>query len=161
MGDTLTGVLRQCAAALLDERDSVVPDDVVECAYRRHPGVMALETERLVRNAACRVVKEIMRELASDEEDNDQQQALPGLGLPTAICNPNPEGEGFIYVRYDKASLEQLEAGELIREQHVEAAVAALDRYRASVARLRPYFDEEHITVREAYSAWRTEAGAA
>ncbi|MDQ1569204.1 MAG: hypothetical protein QOF96_4084 [Actinomycetota bacterium] len=158
MKDTLTGVLRQCATVLLEDQDSIAADDVVECAYRRHPGVMAMETERLVRNAAVRIVKEIMRELSSDEEEGDNQP-FPGLGLPTAIAVP--AGDDYRYVRSDKATLDQLEAGEIIRVHNVASAVAALDRYRSSVTRLRPFFNADHQTVNDAYGAWRESQGGA
>lgn len=157
MTDSLRSVLRECAERLLEDQHRVAPEEIVECARLHHPGVFAIETDRLVLDAARRIAKTLMRDQATD--DDGTQPRLPGISLPSAIAIP--EGDEYVYVRSDKATLEELEAGEVVRIRNVESAVAALDRYRASVTRLRPFFDDAHLTVREAYRAWREAQGRA
>lgn len=159
MNSPLRNILRECANHLFEIQDVVHPDQIVECARRGYPQVFTIETERLVMDAARRLAKQLLRDQANDDEDETQPR-LPGISLPSAIAIP--ENDEYVYVRSDKATLSQLEAGETIRLHNVEAAVAALDRYRASVIRLKPHFDAQHLTVADAYQAWReSQDGAA
>lgn len=156
MKDTLNGALRKCAGQLLEQQHSVTPDEIVECARRTYPSVFAIETERLVLAAARRQAKALMGDQSTDDQ---HQPKLPGILFPTAIAIP--DGDEYRYVRCDKATLAELEAGKIIRIRNVEAAIAKLDAFNASFETLRPYFDEDHLTVIDAYRAWRQAEGSA
>lgn len=151
MPDTLNAVIRHTAAHLLDRHPGTTPDEIFDHAWANHRDVMTGESERLIRNAGIRIAKEVMRNLSSDDQDG--QQRLPGVDLPSAIAVPI--ADGYVYVRSDKATLAQLDAGRTVRVGNVEAAAAALDRYDRAIERLRPHFAGTAATTREAWEAWR------
>jgi hypothetical protein len=155
----LNAALRTCAGRLLEEQHTVTPEEIVECARRNFAAVFAVETDRLVLAAARQQARALMKDQAADDQ---YQPQMPGILFPVAIAIPIPGSTDHAYVRHDKATLEELEAGRIIRVRNVENAQAALDIYNESVETLRPYFDDEHPTTLDAYRAWReAEDGAA
>lgn len=152
---TLTSILTECAEDLLNTEDRVHPDQVVSCAYNRYGDVFADETNRLVWDAARRIAKSVMRKFS---EDDDGQQRLPGLHLPTAIAVPQEHGQ-YAYVQSEKATWADLQAGRTVRVDNVERAQARLDLYDDSLERLRPFMENDaSCSVAEAL---RREAEAA
>lgn len=151
---TLNSILTECATDLLDTEDVVDVDQVVACAYSRYGDVFTQETERLVLDAARRIARNVMRDLS----DDDTEQRLPGIHLPSAIAMPRPDGS-FGYVSAEKATWAVLQAGRELRITNVDRAVAKLDLYDATLARLRPFMEADpNLTVMDAL---RREADAA
>ena len=145
-------VLRECAVDLLAAETKVSAEHVVRCAYRRHGDLFAEATERMVLEHARRIAADIMRSFS--EDDGGDQLTIPGLGLPTAICVASPDGTYF--VRTDKATWPEIEAGERQREQNVEAAQAKLDAYREGKETVRPYMEHDHcVSVADAIETMR------
>lgn len=132
---SVRSILRECAADLLDTEPSVTVDQVVACAYRRHGDAFAAATEQLVLRAARAEVAKLMRDLTED----DEQQTLPGLSLPSAIAVRTPDGT--YYVRADKATWGELVAGRAVRADNVAAAQAKLDAYDDTMDLLRPLME--------------------
>jgi hypothetical protein len=156
MSPTLKSILRDAAVSLLESRDRVEAKDVVQKAKMQHADVFEQEQHRLVMEAAGRIAKEIMKELS--ENDEPPLLDLFGLSVPTAIAVPK-EGRGFYYVRTDKATWEQLVAGEQTRAANVERALAKLDAYRESMEYLRPTMERyPDRTVAEAMRLMRGSA---
>lgn len=150
---TVRSILRECATDLLDTEPSVTVDQVVACAYRHHGDVFEDEAERMVLAAAKTIVANLMRDLTED----DEQQTIPGLGLPSAIAVPDPDGT--YYVRADKARWHEVLAGRQSRAENVEAAQAKLDAYDDTVDLLRPYMERnEQLSVSQAVRIMRSEA---
>lgn len=131
-------VLRECAAELLETEDRVSAEHVVRCAYTRHGEVFADATDKMVRDLARRMAADIMRGFT---EDDGSQLTIPGLGFPTAIAVVTPDGN--YWVRTDKATWNQLCAGEQQRVDNVDAAVAKLDSYREGKETVRPYMESD------------------
>lgn len=136
--------LRECATDLLDTEDTVRVEQVVFCTQQRYPDVFAEQTEALVRSAAMKVVKDLLRQFTSDDH-KPEQLTLAGLSLPTAIV----VGDGEV-VRADKATWEQLLIGREFRRKNVEAAQSMLDTYDESLDSLRPAMEGTTLTVAEA-----------
>jgi hypothetical protein len=148
---TLQAILRGCAESLLEHEHEVRPSDVVECALTRYPGVMAEQRDRLIYQAAQRIVKDLLRQEA--ETDDDQLQ-LDGLAFPRAIAVRSLAD--VYYVRCDKAVWREVQAGYDEREHNVVAAIASRDAYEASMERLRPIMaDQPDMTVAEALAVER------
>ena len=92
-------------------------------------------------------VARLMRDMIDD--DDGEQQSLPGFGLPSAICVQSPNGT--YYVRADKATWPELQAGRRVRSDNVEAAARKLRRYDDALAELEPFMaDDEERTVAQA-----------
>lgn len=145
----LNDALRECALDLLATEDRVEIDHLVDCAEQRYPDAFVDETARLVRNAARNTAKKLLRDLA--EDDDGDQLRLPGLILPTALAVPAENGDGYYYVRTDKATWPQVEAGRHIREVNVERAQAKLDAYDDSMGKLSPLMAHDwSLTVGDA-----------
>lgn len=140
-------VLRECAVDLLDTEPNVTVEQIVFCAHRRHGDAFAEHAERLVLAAARAIVAKLMRDLT---EDDDEQLSFTGFGgLPSAIAVQTPEGT--YYVRADKATWEELLAGEDVRATNVAAAEAKLAAYRETLEQLAPFMsDSPTLTVAEA-----------
>lgn len=157
MAHTVNSILTECAISLLETEDDVDVDHVVACAYNRYGDVFAESAERLVWSAARRIAKDVMRDLAEDE-DNGGQQRLPGIHLPSAIAVPQQDGT-FRYVLAEKATWEVLVAGRALRTANVARAQAKLDLYDETLDRLRPIMaNDPTCTVADAL---RRERGAA
>jgi hypothetical protein len=132
---SVNSVLRECASDLLETEPTVTVEQVVACAYRRHGDVFESEAERLVLQSARTIVAKLMRELTED----DDQQTLPGLNLPSAIAVRTVDGT--YYVRADKATWTELLAGRELRTDNVTAAQVKLDAYNNTLDVLRPYME--------------------
>lgn len=148
-------VLRECATDLLDTEPNVTVNSVVSCAYRRHGDAFVEAQQALVRQAATTIVRNLMRDLTSDDES--PQLSLPGLDLPSAIAVQTDTGT--YYVRSDKATWSELEAGEDVRAGNVAAAQSKLDTYRESMELLRPFMEgNPSVTVADAVRAMSKDA---
>lgn len=157
MSLTVNSVLTECAVSLLETEDDIDVDQVVGCAYARYGEVFTEAADRLVWNAARRIAKDVMRDLAEDDEDRDQQR-LPGIRLPSAIAVPQGDGS-YRYVLAEKATWDVLVAGRAVRTANVSRAQAKLDLYDEAVDLLRPFMENDpSCTVADAL---RRERGAA
>jgi hypothetical protein len=144
---SITSILRACATDLLDTEPTITVEQVVGCAYRRHGDDFAAESERLVLASATSIVRELLRDLADDEDD--AQLSLPGMAFPSAICVQTPDGT--YYVRTDKATWPELLAGRDVRATNVDRAAAKLAIYDASLEKLREVMEaDETLTVADA-----------
>lgn len=133
----ITAVLRECASDLLDTEPHVGVEQVVRCAYERHGSVFADAQEQMVLAAARRIVADIMRHYAENE---NEQQTFEGMrGLPSAIAVVTDDGT--YYVRSDKATWHELMAGRRLRVDNVFRAQAALDAYDETCEVLRPVME--------------------
>jgi hypothetical protein len=137
---SVRSVLRECALDLLETESKVSAEHVVKCAYARHGEMFAEETEKMVLDHARKVAADIMRSFSDD--DGGEQLTIPGLGFPTAIGVVTPDGN--YWVRTDKATWPEIEAGERQRMANVDAAVAKLDSYREGKELVRPYMEHDH-----------------
>lgn len=160
MGEAMNvrSVLRECAMDLLETEPKVSPEHVVRCAYQRHGELFAEATEQMVLDAARRIAADIMRRFTEDEDENEQL-TIPGLGFPSAICVVTPDGTYFVSTH--KATLNELRAGRLQRVTNVNAAVAKLDRYDEGLDRVTPYMeaDPDGMSVDDALAAMLEENG--
>lgn len=154
---TFYGALNEAAVALLDRQHRVWPREVVAYARNLHAELFELERERLVMQAAERLAKQVMKDLTEDDDDGRSptacQLVLLDLALPTAIALPDEEGDGdgFVYVRVDKATWSELLTGGQTRDRNVERAQAKRDAYWESVDYLRPIMEKQpNLTVAEA-----------
>ncbi len=151
---TLYTILNESAVVLLDERRRVEATDVVLRARRQHADLFEMETERLIMQAARRIAKEVMKDLSEDDESSTSSQlTLLDLALPTAIALPATDegGDGFTYIRSDKATWSELLVGGNVRDRNVERAQAKRDAYWESVDVLRPIMEKQpNLTVAEA-----------
>lgn len=146
---SIHSILRACAVDLLDTEPNVTVEQVVGCAYRRHGDEFATHAEQLVLASARTIVANLMRDLSDD--DGAAQLTLPGLGLPSALAIPTPDGT--YYVRTDKATWPELLAGREVRAVNVERAQAKLDTYDESLDLLRDVMEPDHsLTVTDALS---------
>lgn len=140
-------VLRECAVDLLATEPNVTVERVISCAQVRHADVFAEATEQMIHQAAREIVAKLMRDLA--EDDPEAQQTLPGLGLPSAIAVQTPDGT--YYVRSDKATWPELQAGRRLRVENVDRAMSKLNDYDEALADLEPIMAEDHsLTVADA-----------
>jgi hypothetical protein len=119
-------ILRECAVDLLDTEPQVTIGQVVNCAYRRHGDAFNEAAEAMILAAAKDIVRDVLRDLSEDEEA-PEQLSLDGMAFPSAIAVATPDGT--YYVRTDKATWPELEAGRSSREHNVAAALAKLDAY--------------------------------
>lgn len=131
-------ILRDCALDLLATEREVEVEKVVTCAWRNHPDEFAAEQQRMILAAATRAAKEVLRGL-SDEDDPGDEPRLPGLDLP--YCIAVPRGDTFVYVHTEKATWDDLVAGEQIRADNVDRAQRKLDSYRKALRRLQPLME--------------------
>lgn len=139
---SVRSILRECVTDLLETEPNVTVDQVVDCAYRRHGDAFTAEAEQLILRAARTEVAKLMRDLT----DDDEQQTLPGVSLPSAIAVRT--ANGTYYVRADKARWHELLAGRELRSDNVAAAQVKLDAYDDTVDLLRPYMAEHpDVTV--------------
>ena len=121
------------------------------------PNSSRLERERLIMQAAERIVKQVMKDLTEDDDNGRSPSAcqllLLDLALPTAIALAYEDGagDGFVYVRAGKATWSELVVGGEIRDRNVERAQAKHDAYWESVDYLRPVMEKQpNLTVAEA-----------
>lgn len=140
-------VLRECAVDLLGTEPNVTVERIVSCAWSRHSDAFAEATTQMINQAAREIVANLLRDLTEDEEQD--QLTLPGLGLPSAIAVQTPDGT--YYVRSDKATWPELQAGRKVRVENVARAAARLDDYDEALANLAPIMEADHaITVADA-----------
>lgn len=146
---SITSILRDCATDLLETEPTVTVDQVVGCAYRRHGHEFAEHAEQLVLASARTIVRDLMRNLA--DEDETDQLVLPGMALPSAICVQTPDGT--YYVRTDKATWPELIAGREVRATNVDRARSKLAAYDESLEKLRDVMEGYNTrTVADALS---------
>lgn len=147
---TVRAVLRECILDLAETERTVSPEHVVRCAYQRHGDLFVEAQQKMVLDHARRLAADMMRAMTEDE--GGEQLTIPGLGFPTLINVVTPDGGYFI--RTDKATWPEIEAGERQRERNVDNAVAKLDAYREGKETVRPYMEHDHaVTVLEAIAA--------
>lgn len=127
--------------------------DIAMFAQREHAEEISDESERLVRNA---LHSQIKRELSRRAEDDDGQDALPGLGLPSAIYVPSASDD--YYVARDAATFEELVAGREVRVDNIRHANQRLAQYDDALDRLRPYMEGTTRSVAEAVRAMQADA---
>jgi len=65
-------------------------------------------------------------------------------------------GDGYRYMKLEKAGWEDLVAGLQIREENVRRAQSKLDTYRGALRQLRPIMEGTNLTFTEAYPDCRT-----
>lgn len=149
-----------CAEELLDERDHVTVDEVARCTLDRYPDAVDDERERLIFEAAQRHAKEALRRLSDEAESSASSQLrLPDLLLPASIAVLGDAGD-YYYVRTDKATWVELQAGEAEREKNLARAQERLDEYRRALDRLRPFMqDDPTATVADAIERINHETG--
>ena len=154
---SLYGVLNEAAVALLESQRRVRPREVVQRARDLYADLFELERERLVMQAAERIAKQVMKDLAEDDDEERGpsacQMVLLNLALPTAIALPDQDEarDEFVYVRADKATWPDLIAGGQVRDRNVERALAKRDAYWESVDYLRPIMEKQPgLTVADA-----------
>ena len=151
---SITSILRECATDLLETEDKVGVEQVVTCAYRRHADQFAQASEAMVLDAARRIVRGLLRDLSSD--DNEQLSFPSMAGLPSAIAVQTPDGT--YYVRQDKATWSELQAGRDVRAENVTRAQAKLDAYDDVLDALRPYMEGTDRSVADAVALMSNEA---
>lgn len=143
---TFRSVLRECASDLLETEDSVTVEQIVGCAYRNNPDLFSSEAERMALASARTIVAALMRDLVEDDGD---QMAFTGFGLPSAICVQS--ANGTYYVRADKATWPELIAGRKVRAENVAAVTRHLDRYDDALDQLRDLMEHDpSLTLSEA-----------
>jgi len=154
---SLYGVLNEAAVALLENQHRVRPREVVQRARNLYAELFELERERLVMQATERIAKQVMKDLAEDDDEERGpsacQMVLLNLALPTAIALPDEDGasDEFVYVRADKATWTDLLTGGGVRDRNVERATAKRDAYWESVDYVRPIMEQRPgLTVAEA-----------
>lgn len=150
--------IRETAERLLAEGRCTV-DEVAAEVEQLHGDVIGAEANALIYGQIKEIVRNLLHQLSEDEDDPDaQQQALPGLKLPTVIAVKRADG-GYYYVRSDQAVWAELESGLETREENIVRAVVKRDQYRAQLDRLRPWMaDDPGCTVADAL---RRERGSA
>ena len=142
---SIHSILRDCALDLLATEREVEVEKVVTCAWRNHPDEFAAEQQRMILAAATRAAKEVLRGLSDEDEPGDEPR-LPGLDLP--YCIAVPRGDAFVYVHTEKATWDDLVAGEQVRADNVARAQKKLDAYRKALDTLRPLMENQPtITV--------------
>lgn len=139
----------ECVDIVLEVSERATVDDIVSCAWDRHADLLAEHGNQLVWQQVRNLVKNIMRERSSDDDDETVQQTIPGLGLPSAIAIPTG-GNAYEYVRSDKATWEDLLAGRTTRESNIVHAQRQLDRYDRALDALRPFMEGTTLTAGEA-----------
>lgn len=140
--------IRQTAVELSTGR-RVTIDEIATAAEAAHPDLIDAESDRLVRNAVRREIKDVLRSMA---EDDHEQVALPGMDFPSRLAVRDASGAA-VYVDTHIATLADLEAAEAERARNVSAAQAKLDTFTLGVRRLRPYLTSPGTTVAEAVAA--------
>lgn len=147
---SLHSILAETTHALLDSDFRITATDVVERARKNNEAIFAAETDKLVMDAARRIVKEILRDLTQDDHAaSDDQVILPGLVLPSAIAVED-EGGNFYYVKAQKATRQELQAGRAQRVSNVLRAQKRLDQYDETLELLLPLMDDDDMTVEDA-----------
>jgi hypothetical protein len=127
----------------------VTLDEIATAAAAQHPDLIDAESERLVRNAVRREVKDVLRSMT---EDDHAQASLPGLELPSRLAVRDERGD-VVYVDTHVATLADLDAAEAERARNIAAAQRKLDTFQRSAARLRPYLTSPTTTIAEAVAA--------
>lgn len=119
--------------------------DIVSTAQAAYPDMFAHESARLIRQAALREAKALMRQSGATEEDvtthNEPQLPLgilPGLRPPLAVAVPLPDGD-YEYVRYDCATWNDLESAMQEKTLNVDRAIARKEDHLRKMDALRKY----------------------
>lgn len=142
--------LTEVVHAMLAENARCEIDDVVERAYEVHGELIDIETKELLYKQVKRIVTSILKRMSEDEDEQGDDQALPGLKMPSTIAVRREDGS-YYYVRTDQAVWTEVEAGLKEREDNIVRATVKRDQYRAGMDRLRPYMaNNEAVTVAEA-----------
>lgn len=149
----LSEIVTQAVDRKLNE-GRVGVSEIVFFARNEYADAIADESERLVRDALHRMIKKELS--ARTDDDDDGQDTLPGLGLPSAIYVP---GDEEYYVRSDAATWDELVAGRDVRVENIKHAERRLSQYDDALDRLRPYMEGATCSVAEALRAMQ--AGAA
>lgn len=111
-----------------------------------YPSLVEAEAGRLVHQHIKHIARRVMRELTEE----DDQDALPGLALPVVIAVPHEDGE-IRYIRTDRATWGDLQAGMWLRDENIKRAVARRKSYLATMNRLRPHMEgDPKLTVADA-----------
>ncbi|NBW23546.1 MAG: hypothetical protein EBR82_87950 [Caulobacteraceae bacterium] len=141
-------LLRDTAMEMVESGRPLIANDVVKEVQVRYPEEYAAEVDRLAFNACNREAKKLLKDLS--EDDGKAQLTLPGLDLPSVIAIPC-EGGDFVYRATYACTLDEVEAGRIVRASNVLAAQAKLDSYDENLRRLRPVMESHPgITVGDA-----------
>ena len=146
---SVKAAISECVDIVLEGNDRATVDDIVSCAWERAADALYEHANELAWRQVRAIVKSIMRERTSDDDQLDQL-SIPGLGFPSAIAIPTGANE-FEYVRWDKATWDDLVAGREIRVANITNAQRQLDRYDESLERVRPVMEGSALTGGEAW----------
>lgn len=153
---TFTRELRRAATDALAD-GPVRIEDVVASTIAEHGALFRAEGQHLAEKAAARVVKDVLRKLG--EDDDQDSLTLPGVPLPSVIYVEPVEGDPY-YRRTDLATWTEVVHGQAERARNVDRARKRLKAYENGMDRLRPLMAADPtLTVGEALR--RTQAKAA
>lgn len=134
----------------LDAERSVSVPAVVARVMSDYPALVAVESQRLAREAITRWVKG----LARTESESGSQLTLAGfpavIAVPTGPDEDEEGDPGYRYMRTTKATWADLDAGRGVRVANVTRAQARLDAYDTGLERVRPFMEGTDRTLAEA-----------
>lgn len=136
MSDTFNVMVRRTVDEALDAGATDIAT-ICDRIEREHPESLAAHGQMLAVKGLRQKVKALLRAFT---EDDETQLTLPGLHFPGVLAFPQDEG-AVGYIRTDQARWVHFEAGEQLREENVQNAVAKLRIYRAGKEFLRPYLE--------------------
>ena len=120
----LTEAIKTTVYSQLESHREVHPR-MIEAVVREQYGDLIKEHgEVLAYRALLRQIKNVLKNTTGETEKSPfSQLSLPGLDLSIAITNKEDGGDGFVYIRWDKATWRQLIAYKEILQENILNAI--------------------------------------
>ena len=120
----LTEAIKTTVYSQLEYNQEVHPR-MIEAVVREQYGDLIKEHgEVLAYRALLRQIKSVLKSTTGETEKSPfSQLSLPGLALSIAITNKEDGGDGFVYIRWDKATWRQLTAYKEILQENILNAI--------------------------------------
>jgi len=147
--NTYTATLCEVIDELMASGEGFQLGDVATRMIEQHGELLRDRAEKAQYRQIINDAKTILRKMSDD--DTLQQEALPGLGLPSAIAIPAETESGFVYKSSLNCTWDDLQGGIEVRRRHLQTAGAKYDQMVDEVEALRPEMEYDRtITVRQA-----------
>lgn len=142
------------AAEHLEFIGTTRPRAVYDEFTSRFPGLQQVYGEQLAARGLMRMIKQALRGKVNSEGGRIAQLHLPGMEAPATITNQvndDQQDGGFIYIRFDLATREQLLRYDEILQKNISDANAKRIDLSLKLRHLAPAFEHDpNFTVAEA-----------
>jgi len=156
MKTTLNETINSIIDDQLENAGQTRPRQVYDTLTQSYPEMVSEYAQALAAKGLLKQIKTVLKGKMADQSGNLVAQLhLPGMDVPATITNRTTDDQGdgeFIYIRFDLANKEQLDAYiDDVQQDNIDKAIAKKKDMEMKRLYLAPAFEFNHeFTVAEA-----------